>query len=298
MSAILVHPPELKKTAQELASHSRTIGQAMQSIENEMNTLRASAFLGNRANAVQVHYRSKRDALLRAKELVSHFSTELERTADRFEAADRSENPGSGQTGTHASSERRDLRSEFERFQPPATVGPDETTKIPAKWIADMLGIDQREVTITEKKLLEELGITGQIRFFQIQQEARMAAETFSGQVGLKDGVGDAFRHAYWNALMVREFGKDWAKNFADAHETFPGNSKEEAFMDLWNNDVGRRIAEQNPDLSKQEIANKVADAVRNGDTVLIDDTSSSLKYTDEPESINDLSNPPVYKGN
>lgn len=33
------------------------------------------------------------------------------------------------------------------------------------------------------------------------------------------DGHRDAFRHAYWNSLLVRNFGKEWTNQFTTAHE-------------------------------------------------------------------------------
>lgn len=53
---------------------------------------------------------------------------------------------------------------------------------------------------------------------------------------------GDAFRHAYWNAIMVRVVGAIFAEKFATAHEAdSTGNDK---VMDLWNNELGRNIGQ------------------------------------------------------
>jgi hypothetical protein len=57
------------------------------------------------------------------------------------------------------------------------------------------------------------------------------------GQPGLTDGKGDAFRHAYWNALGTATIGRYITKLFTDAHEAFAsGLSKQ---MDLFNNQKG-----------------------------------------------------------
>ena len=56
----------------------------------------------------------------------------------------------------------------------------------------------------------------------------------------LTGGEGDAFRHAYWSALMTRAAGPKLAKKIGDAHEDFPHN--EDRDMDLHNNQVGREI--------------------------------------------------------
>ncbi len=68
------------------------------------------------------------------------------------------------------------------------------------------------------------------------------AQRRFPDPKSLWNGPGDAFRHAYWNALMVQAQGHDLAKQFADAHENFPGNDPREKAMDLFNNAVGRGI--------------------------------------------------------
>lgn len=61
--------------------------------------------------------------------------------------------------------------------------------------------------------------------------------------VGLHNGNGDAFRHAYWNKLMVSSIGSEMAYRFANAHEY--GNDDQPAIeerMDLHNNRLGRSL--------------------------------------------------------
>lgn len=73
---------------------------------------------------------------------------------------------------------------------------------------------------------------------------------TFAGQRaqvwygnGMYGGKIDAFRHSYWNALMVRENGETFAVDFAEAHEldnpTEPALSQQ---MDRFNNTVGQNV--------------------------------------------------------
>lgn len=60
----------------------------------------------------------------------------------------------------------------------------------------------------------------------------------------------DAYRHTYWNALMCYEFGRDAAKDMADAHEYFALKNGEidsidemrALDMDLKNNEAGRNL--------------------------------------------------------
>lgn len=56
----------------------------------------------------------------------------------------------------------------------------------------------------------------------------------------LYQGNGDAFRHALWNALMAKDLGASYAKQWGDAHEY--GQSGIDPEMDLYNNDKGRTI--------------------------------------------------------
>lgn len=85
------------------------------------------------------------------------------------------------------------------------------------------------------------------------------------------DGHNDAFRHAYWNARLTSEFGAEWTAQFATAHEARPGNPGNREAMDLYNNEVGRRIATEHPNASPAELADHVRAALRNGDLVVID---------------------------
>lgn len=89
MSDILIRPQELRQTAEQLQAYAKKIDVALQAIDNDMLSLKRDNFLGNRANTVQAHYAPKREALLKAKEIVSHFAEDLKDTATRFEAADR-----------------------------------------------------------------------------------------------------------------------------------------------------------------------------------------------------------------
>ncbi|KAI9674534.1 MAG: hypothetical protein M1817_001872 [Caeruleum heppii] len=59
----------------------------------------------------------------------------------------------------------------------------------------------------------------------------------------LHNGVGDAFRHCYWNARMTIDLSVDTAQTFANLHEDgAAGQPAEERSMDLSNNNSGRAI--------------------------------------------------------
>lgn len=66
----------------------------------------------------------------------------------------------------------------------------------------------------------------------------------------------DAFRHIYWSYHLTRAIGPELANEITDAHETAPGNTKNERLMDYHNNEVGRNYAAQN--VSLEQIKNLV----------------------------------------
>ena len=59
----------------------------------------------------------------------------------------------------------------------------------------------------------------------------------------LNNGEGDAFRHAYWNALLTRNVSAAHAEAFTTLHEQVGGGAALANTMDLHNNAVGRSIA-------------------------------------------------------
>ena len=95
------------------------------------------------------------------------------------------------------------------------------------------------------------------------------------------DGHRDAFRHAYWNSLLVRNFGEEWTNQFTTAHEALPGNPATREAMDLYNNEVGRQIAIDNPEANDTEIADLVRQASDNGELIVVDQ-SSKLAWSDQ----------------
>ena len=100
---------------------------------------------------------------------------------------------------------------------------------------------------------------------------------------GMDDEI-DAFRHAYMQAHMTIEYGKDIAKVIGNIYEkwgdyTESQNAKQRN-MDLWNNEIGRQIGEEIknetshlPDLTTQKmyedmIAEKIYQRIQNGDMI------------------------------
>lgn len=78
------------------------------------------------------------------------------------------------------------------------------------------------------------------LKAFKDKQNAENRTFKEFGYNGRND-ISDAFRHAYWNAIMARDIGDSFAADIANNHELNERN-KEENQMDLWNNHVGREI--------------------------------------------------------
>lgn len=159
----------------------------------------------------------------------------------------------------------------------------------------------ERNLTVSEGRLLDRLtfdrGIAGLQRFSNAADAAFTVADanqtpptTLPARVEAdiarlppaqqaearaqwprNDGHNDAFRHAYWSATLTREFGANWTREFTTAHEARPGNPGMREAMDLYNNEVGRRIATDNPNANPVELARLVNQAVTDGRLVVVD---------------------------
>lgn len=138
-----------------------------------------------------------------------------------------------------------------------------------------------KDVTAAEAEMLSNLSLGDQIRFYRIMTEAEDTANGMYGGDVEQDDHTDAFRHAYWNALMTREFGEDWTNEFTSKHEGRPDNAAVREAMDLHNNEIGRTIALQNPEASPEELQELVKEAVDRGDTVVINQ-NHELSWSDD----------------
>ncbi len=158
-----------------------------------------------------------------------------------------------------------------------------------------------RNVTATEAKMLDGLSISGWVdaksamdsaistssaRYPAPTAEPTHLPQPLAGPQDFRewvtnDGHRDAFRHAYWNALMTKSFGAQFTENFTTAHEGVPGNPADREAMDLYNNGVGRRIATQNPNASDEELADLVQAAVDSGQMVVLD-RNGALSWSDQ----------------
>ena len=149
------------------------------------------------------------------------------------------------------------------------------------KITVDLPFVGEKTVTVSEAKLMAQVGPKGIYDIFQIQQEAEAQARArFPGE-DEHDNHNDAFRHAYANALLTERFGPEFAAAYATAHERIPDNPSAVEAMDLYNNEVGRTIAAANPDAGPEQLADMVQQAVENGDTVVIRTDGQGLEWSD-----------------
>jgi hypothetical protein len=72
------------------------------------------------------------------------------------------------------------------------------------------------------------------------------------------DGNQNAFKHAYWNALMTFRLNASWAKLFGDAHEWGQDENCRSTLMDYVNNEIGIRDAETFSYLSESALARQI----------------------------------------
>jgi hypothetical protein len=164
----------------------------------------------------------------------------------------------------------------------------------------DIPFLGSNTITRTEAELLDELSATKPaievIGFLKAQNLAY--EESKSRYVGLatppeglsekegvrwifNDGHRDAHRHAYWSAELTKRFGPEFAEKFTTAHEAIPNASPHREAMDLYNNEVGIRIAVRNPDASSKELADLVHKAAIEGELVVID-KNGNLAWSDQ----------------
>ena len=82
------------------------------------------------------------------------------------------------------------------------------------------------------------------------------------GKLHQENGPANSFRHAFWNFLIAKRCLKwakdensalDWTKKVTDWHEGAFPNEPLAKTMDLHNNQVGRQIFMENPDISESD---------------------------------------------
>ncbi|MFR9751384.1 DUF6973 domain-containing protein [Nocardia sp. 004] len=176
-----------------------------------------------------------------------------------------------------------DLAKILTDYQTDAT---NETVLWPSGWLLGAVrafnpnfevGSLPREEADALEQLVARHGVYGLIEFYDIKTQAVQAAtdqyswvDQENQRAMLSDGHGDAFRHAYWNALMTQKFGEEWTQNYTIAHEKSGGNPPSREAIDLYNNELGRTIAQKNPDATPEQLQTKIAEAIQNGRAIVL----------------------------
>lgn len=97
-----------------------------------------------------------------------------------------------------------------------------------------------------ERKLCSETAKTcAQIGWFALRASLKADSAAATSNTSPYDNIYDAWRHAYWMALVRRHYGVLLTRAWGAAHETTPG-SRTQMCMDLHNNKVGEQIAHNN----------------------------------------------------
>ena len=111
-------------------------------------------------------------------------------------------------------------------------------------------------LTLEEWKLVIRRPIDSARAAPTIEISAQAAVDNMpcEADISFVDGKADAFRHAYWNALMARRTTPAFAELFATAHETGSANAPAASAMDLHNNALGRQVAAQLASASEDEL--------------------------------------------
>ncbi|MBI2271587.1 MAG: RHS repeat-associated core domain-containing protein [Bacteroidetes bacterium] len=87
----------------------------------------------------------------------------------------------------------------------------------------------------------------------------------------VKEGsASDAFRHAFWSALMTINSNSDFATQMGDAHEKDSKNSSTMRNMDFFNNSVGRIIGSLKGEYDHKKLSLLILDKIKNGELIMV----------------------------
>jgi len=89
MSDILVGPPQLRATADQIQQHAKSVQAAIDSVDSTIKALGPSNFEGSRADALRAGYNRARPSFYNFKPILDKFAAVLLDAAARFEAADK-----------------------------------------------------------------------------------------------------------------------------------------------------------------------------------------------------------------
>ncbi len=132
----------------------------------------------------------------------------------------------------------------------------------------------------------------------RLSKRALLVTDSLEKACVLKDRSGgqlDAFKHAFWMALLSQQVKVKKAKKLGFAHERFNsmqykkgkgGGDKAASEMDLWNNNVGARIGNLHKDAAEDTLINLIIEAVKNGEMRIIKKNSKGESLDSEGQLI------------
>jgi len=136
------------------------------------------------------------------------------------------------------------------------------------------------------------------IKAKRISEQAIKITDSLEANGILKDRSGgplDAFKHAYWMALLSQQINPRKAYKLGLAHEKFNykqsrkakgGGDKAASDMDLWNNKIGKDIGYINREVSKDSLINIVIQMIKAGDMKIIKKNANGDSLTCEGQLI------------
>ena len=123
----------------------------------------------------------------------------------------------------------------------------------------DPYDVWKNELNREEKNLILDFPYDAFAIFSNRSNAVEETRSRFEPSDGFRNGIADAFRHAFFNALNTQDVGAFKAKLFSDAHESDnPPNLILEEQMDIFNNTVGQKVEIEIPNSSQEKVANWV----------------------------------------
>ncbi|MCG8543221.1 MAG: hypothetical protein MJE12_03315 [Alphaproteobacteria bacterium] len=141
-------------------------------------------------------------------------------------------------------------------------VGPP--TSKPVDERAMLKGLDYDLNGESETRLIVTKPVAS-LRVKNFAEESIAATVKRFPNISMRNTQADAYRHALWSYKMTRAMGPVLAKRYGDAHEISVAGPARERLMDLYNNNVGRRLA-MDPKNWNRDPEQVILDALRRGE--------------------------------
>ncbi|GEM_PF-2757036 len=128
-------------------------------------------------------------------------------------------------------------------------------------------GMEAFGIKATEVALVAKHPIKGN-KAKELADKASKKTEQYYKKYAQSQGNGDAFRHAYWSALMTKHIDRDFAYQMGYAHEGYKPGTKVnnlDTNMDISNNYAGRKDGTKKKKSSDKKIASYIKTSVKEG---------------------------------